>query len=240
MAEQTYEELKDEVIFQLQQSDKIEIAGRIEGATAAFPLKLDMIADEQITFKNPVTLEGEEIDVTKFEGKPDFSILSSDGYRYGFTCKIRKRTPEAFAINFPKNITKDSMRQDVRVDVNIPIKYWIDEEQNVLFYAQDKAKKFNAHVTNISGGGGFMMTKEKIFFKNFFINMEFTDKELGFLKTAKAKIVRVKSLRTPGSYGLAFMFSDMYSKDKEKLIKWIFQVQLEQQKKEKERMGERR
>lgn len=235
MAEQTYNELKDEVIFQLQKSDRIEIAGKIDGVRVDYPIKLDMIDDERITFKNPVTLEGEEIDVTLIEGNPDFSILSSNGYSYGFSCKIRKFTVESFAIAFPKNITKQPMRQDVRVDVNIPVEYWIDDEQNILYFSRDKSRKFNANVTNISGGGGFLITKEKIFFKNFSIKMEFNDNELRFLKVTKIKIVKVKSLRTPGSYGLAFMFSDMYSRDREKLIKWIFRVQLEQQKKEKER-----
>ncbi|PKK89322.1 MAG: hypothetical protein CVV64_14760 [Candidatus Wallbacteria bacterium HGW-Wallbacteria-1] len=234
MAEQTYEELKDEVIFQLQQSDKIEISGKIDGDRVGYPLKLDMIGDEQIMFKHPVTIEGEVIDVEKFDPKPNFSILSSDGYRYSFACKIRKKTAEAFAVNFPKNIDKDSMRQDVRVDVNIPIQYWIDPDQELLFYAPDKGKKFTANVTNISAGGGFLVTKDKIFFKNFFVKLHFTDKDLKFLGTTTARIVRVKSLRTPQTYGLAFMFSDVGGKDKERLIRWIFQVQLEQQQRQKE------
>jgi c-di-GMP-binding flagellar brake protein YcgR len=69
--------------------------------------------------------------------------------------------------------------------------------------------------------------------------VEIKEKELSFLKNLTAKIVRVKKLRGDKEYGLAFMFINMFSKDKERLIKWIFQVQLEQQQQQKERLANR-
>jgi c-di-GMP-binding flagellar brake protein YcgR len=131
------------------------------------------------------------------------------------------------------------MRNDVRIDVNIGIKYWIDPESEILCYANDKDVKYDAAITNISAGGGFIITKSRLFFKNFLIKVEIKEKELSFLKNLTAKIVRVKKLRGDKEYGLAFMFINMFSKDKERLIKWIFQVQLEQQQQQKERLANR-
>lgn len=237
--EQTYEELKDEVIFQLQQSDKIELDGRVGGQRLICNLKLDMISDDQILFQVPFDDENEPVDISNLDKKPNFYIKSSDGYKYSFSCKIRKFTDAGFSIKFPKSIQKDAMRNDVRIDVNIGIKYRVDPESAVLNFSADTNKKYNAAITNISAGGGFIITKERLFFKNFLIKVEIGEKELSFLKNVTAKIVRVKKLRGDKQYGLAFMFINMYSKDKERLIKWIFQVQLEQQQKQKERLAER-
>lgn len=222
--------VKEDVWFQLENCDAIEISLKLKGDRQRYLVNLNTIDDSEIRFRLPQDENDVNVNPEESEEKPMVFLTGRDGYQYRFLTSIQKATSSFFSVDFPDELHKEPLRNDVRIDCSLNIDYWLAPDQPVYKFQSDE-KEYKGIITNISAGGAFLTTTSKVFFKNSMIEFKINSRKVELEDVITAKIIRVKLLnKTKGLYGFPVMFTNIIQKDKEAIVKWIFKEQVAQKK----------
>lgn len=143
---------------------------------------------------------------------------------YSFASMIIDRiaTPApAIILEYPDNIRRIQRRQYVRVPVVIPLEYRIVGKE-----ALSKPQK--GHVMDLSGGGILFKTKENIEERSIVVikvNLGGNETEL------PASIIRSVKKDEQNHYSVSAEFQEINESTRDKIIRYVFEVQREMRKK---------
>ena len=143
---------------------------------------------------------------------------------YSFTSMIIDRivTPvPAIIVEYPTNIRRIQRRQYVRVPVVIPLEYRIAAKEGL-------SKPYKGHVIDLSGGGILFKVKDNIEEKSIVfikVNLGGTETEL------PASIIRCVKEEEQNFYNVSAEFQDITENTRDRIIRYVFEVQREMRKK---------
>jgi c-di-GMP-binding flagellar brake protein YcgR len=212
-------------------------------------LKIKVVGKDEVSFNSKVgyvTDEYIEITMNRVKGtippvykkdKLDVVGTLNNGQQVLFYVTVRQiklsedpKKPSIIVVEWPDNFVKKQMRQDVRVDATLKI-YYSDQinEQNYL----DTDKQYVGYLVDISRGGGFFITNEKVIFKGkpFHLFLYFNDGEHQLSTIIPCEVVVVKKIGSSKEakwQGMAFSFTNLSKKTEEMIVNWIFMCQRRQ------------
>lgn len=213
------------------ESAKLTVVGRDD---VSFPSKIKFIDDTTIEFTMS-RIKGMVPDVSAMD-KLDVNGTLSTGQQLLFYAKVRRvnisddpKIPSILYCSWPDDFAKKQMRQDVRVKCALKAYYGDQINESGVF---EEGDFFTGVLGDVSRGGCFLMTKEKVYFRNSDIYLFLYLNEVGVkLETIiPCKVVVLKELtsKEPKVQGMALNFSNVSKDTEDKLVEWIFAKQREQ------------
>lgn len=157
---------------------------------------------------------------TEFYG----SILDASGrYQFKSIYKAKKMVPiPIWVVTLPTNLKKVQLRSFVRLDVSVPVSLSESESENSV------PKVFNTH--DLSGGGLCLISKVPIT-PNTPVNLTIDLAEQGKVNVSGMTVRLAKQPSDLLLYLISIKFIDIIEHDRSKIIKFIFQKQLERKRK---------
>tara|TARA_Y100000589_G_scaffold140341_1_gene134036 strand:+ start:1820 stop:2542 length:723 start_codon:yes stop_codon:yes gene_type:complete len=209
----------------------------VENEEVSFTSKVYFIDEKKIelTFKK---VKGEFPEI-KPEDKLDFKGALSDGKQLlcYVTVKIVRKSvdsskPSILEVHWPDDFAKKQMRQDVRVRAAVKILFTGELDENRHF-PEDKIS--SGILSDISRGGCFVLTRDKIIYKGkpifLYIYVKNDQDEIVINTVIPGRVVVVKSIGNDKSVkcqGMAVNFLNMSKQTEDKLVNWIFEEQRKQ------------
>ncbi len=193
-----------------------------------------VIKNQELYIEIPKDKEGKEVGFwPKTLLFMSFFRENEPGAIYEFSepiVRVEQGVRNTIVINFPKEIERIQRRSYVRVDIRMPFRWQkISPEDNETVSPVVK----EGFIMDISGGGVFLRTcekmeKDQLVMTNFQLNEEEFD--------VKARIVRVipKQRGKSFMYKYGVLFEDMMDMVRRKVIGYVFEVERNNIRKQKE------
>ncbi|PCJ20330.1 MAG: hypothetical protein COB02_04650 [Candidatus Cloacimonadota bacterium] len=212
-------------------------------------MKIKVVGKDDVLFTSKVHyVEDSKIEITmnRVKGvipnvykkdKLDIIATLNNGQNVLFYSKVLQieisdtsKTPSILSITWPDNYVKKQMRQDVRINSTVKVYYAeeINEDKKI-----DEDKQSVGYLVDISRGGGFLITSEKVIFKgkNFHLYLYLNEEEHQLETIVPCEVVVVKKIGSGKEIkyqGMAFCFKNLSKKTEETIINWIFTQQRKQ------------
>ncbi|MCO4783924.1 MAG: PilZ domain-containing protein [Candidatus Cloacimonetes bacterium] len=211
---------------------KIKVVGKDE---ISFNSKVDFVTDDFIEFTMN-RVKGAIPAVYK-KDKLDVVGTLNNGQQVLFYVKVRQiklsddsKKPSILVVDWPDNFVKKQMRQDVRVSASLKI-YYSDQINDQNYF--DKDKQYVGYLVDVSRGGGFIITNEKVIFKgkpfHLFLYINEGEHQLQTIIPCEVVVVKkVGSNKETKCQGMAFSFKNLSKKTEEVIVNWIFMCQRKQ------------
>lgn len=212
--------MKEKINFTI--SSKIEI----DAEDGVYKSTIQDLAEDNIIINLPVKEgkylilhTGELVDVIYHNGNDIFK----------FTSRVIGRKIDnimVIILGEPQNIKKIQRRNFVRLEMLLDVNCaQISKDDNLL--ENNKYKFFMATMIDISGGGMRIAYKENLKLNDIvMVTIPIESEEI----TLKSKVVRIdKDTKDINKYGLSFY--DVEEKEREKIMKFIFEIMRKQRKK---------
>lgn len=210
------------------ESAKISVKGRDD---VSFPSKLKHIDDVTLEFTMG-RVHGMVPDVNVHDILDVAGTLTT-GQQIMFYCKVRRMNisdnpqhPSILICQWPDDFAKKQLRQDVRVKCALKT-YYSDALNENHCIPED-----NMHqgvLADISRGGGFMLTKGKVYFRNsdIYLFLYINDNNIKIETIIPCKVVVLKELgsREPKVQGMALTFTNLSKDTENALVDWLFAQQ---------------
>ena len=209
----------------------------VDNDEVSFTSKVYFIDEKKIefTFKK---VKG-EFPVIKPDDKLDFKGSLSDGKQllcYVTVKLVRKSVdsskPSILEVHWPDDFAKKQMRQDVRVRAAVKILFTGELDENRCF-PEDQISV--GILADISRGGCFVLTRDKIIYKGklifLYLYVKNEQDEIVMNTIVPGRVVVVKSIGNDKSMkcqGMAVNFLNMSKQTEDKLVNWIFEEQRKQ------------
>ena len=209
----------------------------VDNDEVSFTSKVYFIDEKKIefTFKK---VKG-EFPVIKPDDKLDFKGSLSDGKQllcYVTVKLVRKSVdsskPSILEVHWPDDFAKKQMRQDVRVRAAVKILFTGELDENRCF-PEDQISV--GILADISRGGCFVLTRDKIIYKGklifLYLYVKNEQDEIVMNTIVPGRVVVVKSIGNDKSIkcqGMAVNFLNMSKQTEDKLVNWIFEEQRKQ------------
>src|SRR5690554_5799614 len=157
-------------------------------------------------------------------------IMKKDAV-YGFSSLIRYGETESgrrsLILAWPEEWRRIQRRQDVRLEIRIPVEVWAEEKGDEKTYM----RLIEGTTRDLSAGGVKIETKEKINAEQVLLNLFFQDEKI----TLPAKVLRMgtyvaidsKTKKTRMHYWTSMKFLAIQEEKKQQILRFIFQKQQE-------------
>ncbi|MCJ8347687.1 PilZ domain-containing protein [bacterium] len=212
-------------------------------------MKIKVVGKDEILFTSKVHYVGEskiEITMNRVKGaipavyakdKLDVVATLNNGQQVLFYVKVIKielsetvKTPSILTVEWPDNFVKKQMRQDVRISATLKIYY--SEVLNDKGYF-DEENQYVGYLVDVSRGGGFLITRDKVVFKGkpFHLYLYLNEGEHQLETIIPCEVVVVKKVGSGKELkcqGMAFSFKNLSKKTEDTIVNWIFMRQRKQ------------
>ncbi|WP_164917227.1 flagellar brake domain-containing protein [Clostridium sp. JN-9] len=200
--------------------------------------KIDVIYKEEVYVSNVQDIDSENIAISipvkegmylpLSLGERVSVIFYADGDAYKFKTIVTGRKRDniyVILLKYPSNIVKIQRRNYVRIETLIDVNCTLADDTK-------KTDIFDAVVTDISGGGLKIVTKKHLRMgSNLIINLPIKEENL----VLKGRVVR-HELNVDKKHVCGIAFKDMLNENREKIIRYIFELMREQRKKNTDKL----
>lgn len=211
---------------------KIKVVGKDE---VSFNSKVDYVTDDYIE----ITMHRVKGAIPAVYKKDKLDVVGTlnNGQQVLFYVKVKQiklsedtKKASILVVEWPDNFVKKQMRQDVRVSANLKIYYSDSVNENNQF---DTNNQFTGYLVDISRGGGFIITNEKVIFKgkpfHLFLYLNENEHQLHTIIPCEVVVVKkVGANKDTKCQGMAFSFKNLSKKTEETIVNWIFMCQRKQ------------
>ena len=135
--------------------------------------------------------------------------------------------PSLVRVSWPDEFERKQMRQDVRIKTALKVFY---TEELSAYGRMDPEKQFTGVISDISKGGAFILTREKVLYKGqtLYLYLYIVDSKVDINSLIPCRVVLVKSVgqgKNTRCHGMAVNFLKLSRSTEANLINWIYEQQ---------------
>lgn len=212
-----------EVVLALEDLSYLQVEQRIEVALQGKEKCLTKVAD--ISNKGilvlPLVRQGRSI--TAYEGDNMLVTYWTNTSLFKFKSKVLQLLDDpidSVLIEYPKDVVKIQRRQYFRMDVtNLPVQF-----SNI----NDRSNVYSGSAVDISGGGMAFVAKNEEINKDDIIYIKMTLSDFPIELVGKVVRKFIKDKEKPDLYEFPIEFQSLRERDRDRIIKFIFEKQAEE------------